>query len=271
LIGHRRPLAAEEIVEDALRIARASAPKSGALSSVIALGGGFAQPSAEDHEAFEAEICDYADLIKTWLGDVDQFLDERARVLVADVWQENSSSVDASEARACVIFPYGFAPGSDLPVTPEPPQPPRFPRRRSGLALAMRPFAPGELVPALDFPLHSASQNPFIVPSENWEPEYTKREAGLEVSYPRQSIRHGETEPSGDSLVVSIPEEGTFTLSWEVHAANLPKFARGEWRIECRTGSLGDPIRSLSELQSVIRELDPDTPEEDDLDSQVAA
>lgn len=269
-IGHRRPLAVEEIVEDALRSARASAPKSDALRSVIAMGGGFAQPTAEDHEAFEAEIRDYAGLLRTWLDEVDHFFDERAAILIADVLQENSSTVDASEARASVVFPDGFARCSDLPAGSEPPETPKFPLRRSALALAMRPFAAGESVPRLDFPL-SPSQSAYLAPSEDWEPQYTKRETGLEVRYPRQTIRHGETELSGDPLMVKCPNEGEFTLRWEVHAANLPNLTRGEWRIHCRTESLGDPIRSLYELQSVLRELDPDAPDEADLDAEVEA
>lgn len=41
-----------------------------------------------------------------------------------------------------------------------------------------------------------------------WEPVYRRVDGRPEISYPRQAIRHGESEPAADPVTLRCADEG---------------------------------------------------------------
>lgn len=255
IIGRRRALDVDALVEDAVRSARAQAPGAGVLSEALAWSGQWAEPTTADHDAFDAQVAQYADQVREWLAEIEAFLTDRSRILVAEIVQTNPSSMDALEARVAARFPLTFEPVTDLPEVPDAPAQPKFPRRRSPLALAMSGFDTS--LPTFDRPIFASALHPVSAVSM-WKPDYRRVDGVLEIDYVRQTIRHDEREVSGDPIMLRCPGEGRHNATWEIHAANLEQCVRGSWAVTTRAETDGDPIQTLADLADVLAEMSPD-------------
>lgn len=253
IVGRRRTLDVESLVEDAIRSARAQAPRGG-LSTAMGIGSPWAPPTAADHERFEAEVDAYAERVREWLTEVDAFLANDARLLIAEVVQTNPTGVDAREARVLVSFPLAFEPVDRLPEVPERPDVPGFPLRRSAMSLAMSGY--GLARPGWDQPLFTSGVSTIEAVSM-WEPHYHV-DGQLRIDYPRQTIRHGEREAAGDPFTLRCPDPGEYEIGWEIHAANLERSIRGTWTLSTRTETAGDPVQTLADLYHMLSQLSAD-------------
>lgn len=256
IIGRRRALDLESLVEDAVRSARAQAPRGAASTAwAWAIGSQWAQPTAADHESFDAEVDAYTERVREWLIEVDAFLADRSRFLIADIVQTNPTGIDAREARVVVSFPLAFASVEKLPEIPERPDVPRFPRRRSTLSLALPGYHLAR--PGWEQPLHMTGISAIEAVSM-WEPHYRRVERQLQIDYPRQTIRHGEREATGDPFTLRCPDGGEHEIGWEIHAANLGRSIRGTWTISTGAETTGDPVRTLADLDDMLSQLSTD-------------
>jgi len=252
VVGRRRPLDVDAIVEDALRSVRAQIPGSSVLSAISPWDRRWAPPTEADQDQFETAVGEYADALRAWMAELDEYLTGCARLLACEVVQTNPAEVDATEARVVIHLPAAFEPVAELPGAPPAPTPPRFPRRRSSLSLAMQ--ANHQDVPRFDAPLiASRLERPVAV--SLWEPGFTRSGGALQIDYPRQTIRHGESEPTGDPFIVRCQASGEFAARWQVHAANLARPATGSWKLTCLTETTGDPVRSIYDLEEMLAAL----------------
>lgn len=254
IVGRRRALDVESLVRDAVRSARSQAPRGG-LTTAMAIGSQWAPPTGADRERFNVEVDAYAERVRDWLTEVDAFLVDHSRILIAEVVQTNPTAVDAREARVLVSFPPAFQPVDELPEIPERPDVPRFPRRRSALSLAMSGYdlpRPGWGRPLLTSGISA------IEAGSMWEPRYRRVDRQLQIDYPRQTIRHGEREETGDPFTLRCTDAGEHEIGWEIHAANLERSIRGTWTISARTETLGDPVKTLADLDDMLWQLSTD-------------
>jgi len=260
-VGSRRPLEIDELVEDAVRNARAQAPGAHCMGMLAVARYEYAEPTAADHERFDELVAQYADAVRAWLVEIDAYLTERSHILVASILQTNPTDVDATDALVLARFPQGFAAG-EITNAPDAPGLPSFPLRRSAMSIAMRDY--GALARQSVVRPYIGGISPVGIGevASLWQPDYEQRLAGLQVSHRRQPIRHGEEEVSGDPLVLTCPETGEHPIEWEVRAANLPRAATGTWTITCDSTQTGDPVRSIHDLGELLATLegkDPDT------------
>lgn len=259
-IGSRRPLEIDELVEDAVRNARAQAPGTGSTRMLAMARYEYAEPTAADQERFDELVSEYVDAVRAWLIEIDAYLTERSRILVASILQTNPADVDATDALVLARFPHGFAPG-EITNAPDAPEVPTFPLRRSAMSIAMRDYGVfGHQSVARPY-LGGISHLGIGEVASLWEPDYEQRPAGLQASYRRQPIRHGEEEVAGEPLVLTCPETGEHRIEWEIHAANLPRAATGTWTITCHSTQTGDPVRSMYDLRELLATLDDKDPD----------
>lgn len=242
LLGVRRPLDLDLLVEDAVRTAAAASTRSTAAVAIT----GRLPATARQRERFQSEVEEYGGAIRSWLEDVDAWRRGRAALLDAEVIQRNRSTVDAQGAGVYVLCPDSFEPLEGFSLDPpEEPQAPAPPAPRSvlegldGSALLDRPI----MAPSLLF-----DERPALTLSL-WDPDYDRYQGGLRISWMRQPVRHGEEERTGEPFRVLVPA-GTHTLSWEVHAANMAKARSGEWHMVCRDTTEGEPIVTMAQLRA---------------------
>jgi hypothetical protein len=101
--------------------------------------------------------------------------------------------------------------------------------------------------------------------ARNRAPSYSEqRDGALRVTYPRQTIYHRESGSAGDELVVRLGVGGEYTIAWTVSAANLPKPRHGSFALDVSYEVTGDAIATMHELRSLLRELDPCPPDDDE-------
>lgn len=253
--GARRDLDHQAIWEDAVTRAKAAAPREGYFGSVL-LGamGQFAKPTEEDHEEFAQRVDAYGGEVKDWLEKISEAVKAEMAVLVASVQLTNPAKVDATEARVILRFSGGFTMAPAIHKLEEPPPVPKFPFRRSRLAPPMSGFGLGPDYPPM--PMIAAQTRTKFDMSQfsPGAPDYEEDDGMLVVSYPRRTIRHGETGTAGDDLRVRGTETGEHDIVWEIHASNLENAATGTFTvINCE--ELGEPVRTLGELEHLLVEL----------------
>jgi len=263
VLGRRRALDVAALVEDARHETEIISAGAG-LTGVIT--GLYLPPRAADHDEFKDRVGDYLTSVREWLVDVEVFLDARARILVGRAVQSNPARVDASKARVGLSFPPGFRRAS-LPTPPAEPKQPEFPRHRSPLAIMgdAASFASGS---PWDGPLMRVPSAALLglQNADRRTPSYDEDSESLSVSWPRQTIHHGEDEYSGAEFEVeTTAPPGTYEVLWTVRGENLPKERSGAVTVEvCR--ELVEPIRTLDELRAHLRTLNPEAtdPEDDE-------
>lgn len=235
----------EAIAENAGAEARANKP----LKPFLSLQG-YAQPTAADHEEYERDVEQYEQEIRKWATEAKEWLEEQALIFEGRVIMRNTSSVDAKDAGLYLTFPTGSKPLIDPPKPPDPPERPKFPLRKSALAIAMDPSSGvgswfSQRGTGLSFKPPDLESVASI-----WDPDYeVLRDGRLLVTYPRQNIHHGEREAAGRPFRVKLPM-GENLVSWEAHAANLPRHSSGHWKIT--TEAPRSPISSLFDLENAL-------------------
>jgi hypothetical protein len=235
----------DSVVEDARSTALASRPL-GLLFTVMK----YAKPTKEDHAKYEADVESYAQKVRSWAEEAEAWVRAHDPVLHAQVIQENPSSVDAEDAGVYIFFPPGTKGHPDPELPPEPPARPRFPLRKSPLAMAMDPFSGGYPLPRVS----SVSLTPpdLVEAVSRWDADYDEMSDGrLRLSWRRQPVRHGESEPVGNAFMVRLPV-GEHTVRWEVHARNLPWNVSGTWTVSYRPNYSGEPIDTLTALEAAL-------------------
>ena len=263
LFGARRELDLDAIREDAISRAHAAAPRDGMLETLL-LGtmGQFAKPTKEDRQEFALKVEEYGEQLGGWLEEIKEPVEAEMAVLVAQVELRNEAKLDAGEARVVLRFPKGFAAAGDAEEVEEAPPVPKLPLRRAGLGL-MDPgsnLAPRYPAPR---PIAAHTHPPFALPPMSMEePDYNKDGEDLVVSYPRQTVRHGETASAGDELRVRATGDQVYEVAWEIHASNLKRAARGTVQVR-RSYEIGEPVRTLAELEHLLVELGLAEPDEE--------
>jgi hypothetical protein len=252
-----RPVDVESVVEDARTTALASRPL-GLLFTMMK----YAKPTAEDHAKYEADVETYAEEVRSWAQEAETWLRARESVLSARVIQRNPSSVDAEDAGVYVFLPPGTEEHSDPEGPPTPPERPSFPLRKSALSMALDPPSFGAHYLPRVTPMEITPPG-YIEAASVWEADYERMPDGrLRVTYQRQPVRHGETEPTGRPFEVRLPP-GDHEVRWEVHARNLSHHASGVWTVACHPDYSGDPITTLAELEEALG-VEREDPAEDD-------
>lgn len=247
-----RSIDVDAVVENARKQALARRPADVSLPPTQ-----FARPTRADHEQYDKEVEDYAKKLRAWVLEAGDYYHRRNAVLHARVIQSNPSSVDADDAGVHFIFPAGTEKVEDEQPPSEPPTPPQFPLRRAGLGflideqnarmaagwsgVSVRP--PIRALRALGQQMKARSIR---------DAQYERLADGrLEVSYPRQSIRHGEQEPAGRPFQVRLPA-GEHEVEWRVHAHNLREKATGTWTVNFHEDYSRAPITSLAQLEAAL-------------------
>jgi hypothetical protein len=160
-------------------------------------------------------------------------------------------------------FPASFAAAAAVDPVPEPPQAPAFPRRPSLFRQMREPPTP-YFGPSAGITVARAYSRRDLerIERSTRDPDYTETDAGLEVGYGRAPIHHGEIGSPGNELQVSCSEPGEHEIAWQIHARNMPVAVRGSVRISYREEEVGDPVRSLADLEGLLVELGLAEPDE---------
>ena len=259
-VGRRRELDVEAIVLDAVAEARRVAPsrKPASIASVAMMAGlsEHAAPSSGDYKKFDALLADYGEEVGEWLrARVEPFLEETSKLLVAEVVTGNDTKLDAVSSRIRLAFPPGFAEG-ELASPRSEPAAPKFPYRPSPLSAiawerpSLFPAGGGGFDQLHDYAKLAALRvhDPADARASNGE---------LMVTYPRQTIHHRERNLAGTQLVIEAGAEGEHTVGWTVSASNLPKPRHGSVKVIVKFENVGTSVRTIAELRSLLRSLDP--------------
>lgn len=245
-VGPHRPLDVEAVISDGRARAVNTVPRHPALL----LTAGLRTPTADELERFEEKVDRYVEELRAWVADAEQWRQAERFTLRAFVVQRNASTVDAEDAGVHVTFPPGTEDAEDSTLTfrATPPVAPVFQSKpmwmMSGIGSGYADF--GISRPVLDF---GVPATPLV---SVWQPSYrTASDGALEVSYPRQSLRHGEREHSGDAFEVRLPL-GEHEVEWRVHAANMAHSRTGTWKVTCSDEAAGVPITTLAELETEL-------------------
>jgi hypothetical protein len=262
VFGLRRPVDFEAVAHDALERARANAPGEGALENYLTMSQEYAPPNETDHELFDQLVDEYEAQLRDWLEQITEPLSSRAAVGVFAVELRNPGEIDAEKARVVLRFPASFA-AAAVEQVPEPPQAPAFPRRPSLFRQMSEPLTP-HFGPSAGIALATAysRRNLERIERSVGEPDYTETVEGLEVDYGRAPIHHGEIGSPGNELQVSCSEPGEHEVLWQIHARNMPEAARDSLRVGYRDEEVGDPVRTLADLEDLLVELGLAEPDE---------
>lgn len=244
-----RSVDVDAVVENARRQALARRPADIALPPMQ-----FARPTRADHEHYDKDVEDYAKKLRAWVLEAGDYYHRRNAVLHARVIQSNPSSVDADDAGVHFIFPAGTEKVDDEQPPSAPPTPPQFPQRRAGLGFLIEEqntrMAAGWSGVTVRQPIGVLRKQ--MKARSIWDAQYERLADGrLEVSYPRQSIRHGEHEPAGRPFQVRLPA-GEDEVEWRVHAHNLREKATGTWTVNVHDDYSRAPITSLAQLEAAL-------------------
>jgi hypothetical protein len=262
LAGRRRALDTSALLEDVLRETDL-ATKGSMMMSASRLIQGFVPPSAQDQREYAKLVEAYTEQFPSWLEKVDDFLIENSRLLVADVVTTNDTKLDAEDARITLSFPAGFSEGELLSPPTEPTQP-EFPYRRSALSVMHKGFS-GPTYSGRTYALAMPGIQSLMAGARNRAPSYNEqRDGALRVTYPRQTIHHRERDSAGDELVVRLGVGGEHAIGWTASAANLPKPRHGSFTLDVSYEVTGGAIATMCELRSLLRELDPCPPDDDE-------
>jgi hypothetical protein len=255
VFGGFRDLDHEAIREDAIARAKRSEPQDGMIGSMLfGAMGQFEKPTEKDREEFAQKVEAYGEDLKAWLERVAEPIKQEMEVLVATVVLDNPAPLDAAEARVNLRLADGFGMAPEVEELEEPPQVPAFPLRRSrlvpqGLGVDYGPHYP--TVPSISALARTRSDRPRISLEE---PTYEEADGAVVVSYPRRTVRHGETGTAGDDLRVRCSKPGSYKVAWEIHASNLEKPATGALTVS-RDPEPGEPVQTLTDLEHLLVEL----------------
>lgn len=210
------------------------------------LGGafGFAKrtPATEEEKAeFEEKVEAYLGRVRKWLTAYERWEQERHELVRVTLRFENDGRVPCVGGIYEVHFPDPFEQGPDeYPELEGAPSRPKF--TRPG------PWSfPNLMVPAtFDIPRVS----PIDTFSNVSNTRFRKGSVIVEVGV--KKLLHGVTEDS-DPFLLRAPNDGAFTVPWQIHAENLPEAVSGELRLELITKiERGEPIKDLEELLALI-------------------
>lgn len=256
VFGLRRPVDLEAVARDALERARANAPGEGALENYLTIRHQYAPPNETDHELFDQLLDEYEVELHGWLEEIAEPLRSRAAVGLFAVELRNPGEIDADKARVVLHFPASFTAAASVDPVPEPPRAPAFPRRPSLFRQMREPPIPHSgRSPGITLARGYSRRNLERIEHSIGEPEYTQTGEGLEVDYGRAPIHHGEIGSPGNELQVSCSEPGAHEIIWQIHARNMPEAARGSVRIGYHDEEVGDPVRTLGDLEGLLVEL----------------
>jgi len=104
-VGRPPAADADAIVEDALRSARAQNPGSNVLSAISNWDRRWVPPTEVDHDCFETAAGEYAEALRAWLGELDEYLTDRARLLACAVVQTNPPRSTRRRPASSSAFP----------------------------------------------------------------------------------------------------------------------------------------------------------------------
>ncbi len=261
VVGVRRPLDIERLVEDALAHARAEEPDErtgqGAVAMMV-----WAPVTREDRRLFAQRVEQYGKEVRSWVQRVDAYITEQSRQLVAQLRISNETRVDALNARVELHLPPDFR-KAQMPMPPSEPGAPEFPRRPGpwGAASVLRPSLP------ISIPSNSLRAIASVMAGPPPRaPSYNRdADGGLLAAWPRLTVHHGEANLAGAPLAVSALAPGRHIIAATVTGENLPKPQHRQLTAEVRFAIEGAPVRAMDELRHVLREMDPfPAPDEDE-------
>lgn len=207
-----------------------------ALASSLGVG-----PVTEaERSEFESRVDEYVDSLRAWIGEYLDWRDTISQLFVTDLQFENRGRVPARDLVVQLRSPEPFEAWENPPDSPERPTRPRFERRSPFDILGMS--TPALRIPEIagDFHLPSIEGNVS-------NPRY--RDGSVVVELDVGKLLHGVPEETDDPLVLRVPDDGDYVVTWQIHAENLEEPASGELALVVETEPIdGPPISSLSEL-----------------------
>jgi hypothetical protein len=173
-------------------------------------------PSCELVEQAVRGVADGADELASVV--LDPYDDS---TLATEAHAENDGQSVAEGVTLRLTLPDGAAAvkdEDDLSITP-PPETPAFERQ----SLIRMPFTPLHTIPTVALPKFSLSSAPSAVAG----PELLLDRGRVIAQFRVETVTHGVTALSRNSLLVMPDSPGTYVLPWEAHVGNLRHPARG--------------------------------------------
>ena len=203
--------------------------------------------TAEEKAEFEARVKTYLTRVRQWLRDYQEWHREIHELVSFKLRFENNGRVPANDVRVEVHFPDPFDEGpEDYPVIDSPPARPKF-ARKSRFGIPDLGFSPSlGALSALD------RVGPIRMPQPRNVSRPRYRRGSVFVDIEITKLIHGVYEES-DMLTLRLPQDGTYRIPWQIHAANLAEPTRGEIEFQLATEvETGGPIVDLDVLRQIV-------------------
>jgi hypothetical protein len=193
---------------------------------------------------FQARVDEYIAKLKKWLNDYATWREQVGQVFSGSLQFDNRGRVPARDIRAYLDFPSEFVAVGEFPQLPKVPERPVFKRRTLQDMFSVPAFS--GFYPAIGIPASSIVGRPNVR-----GPRYRKQ--SRRVEYTIDKLIHGLSELSEDPVLFRIEKDGTYRVSWEIHAENLPEPTRGELIVHVETEIRDHP--PVTALDQILAEL----------------
>lgn len=204
-----------------------------------------AGPLTEKERAdFQVQVDVYIAELKKWLNDYATWREQVGLVFSGSLQFDNRGRVPARDIHAYLDFPSEFVPVEEFPQLSKVPVRPVFKRRTLQDMFSVPAFS--GFYPAIGLAANSIAGRPNVR-----GPRYRKE--SRRVEYTIDKLIHGLSEPSDDPVLFRIENDGTYRVSWEIHAENLPEPTRGDLTVHVDTEVRDHP--PVTALDQILAEL----------------
>ena len=205
--------------------------------------------TAQERADFQARVDEYVSGLKKWLNDYATWREQVGLVFTGN-WQfDNRGRVPARDIHAYLDFPSEFVAVEEFPQLSNVPERPVFKRRTWQDIFSVPAFS--GFYPAIPLGANSIVGRPNVR-----GPRYRKESQSKEsqrVEYTIDKLIHGLSELSDDPVLFRIEKDGTYRVSWEIHAENLPEPTRGDLTVQVDTEVRDHP--PVTALDQILAEL----------------
>lgn len=208
------PAARELDVRDIPGADRLRSPILTAIAGAVeAVSGKYESVTEEDRKTFEGSVETYLASLRTFIPNWLSYLETRRELIYFVAHVDNSGGAPATQASVRLHFPDPCVKG-EAHERPKQPSRPSFSRRLKPLAA----FAAGESVRDRLL-VETMRPRHFEPPNLNLTGPFYE-DGSVKVRFEYASIPHHDPFNT-DPFLIRIPEAGTFTIGWSVHASNL--------------------------------------------------
>jgi hypothetical protein len=198
----------------------------------------------QERRDFQARVDDYVSELKKWLNNYATWREQVGLVFSGNLQFDNRGRVPARDIHAYLDFPSEFVAVEEFPQLSSVPERPVFKRRTWQDMFSVPAFS--GFYPAIGLGANSIVGRPNVR-----GPRYRKE--SRRVEYTIDKLIHGLPELSDDPVLFRIEKDGTYRVSWEIHAENLPEPTRGELTVHVDTEVRDHP--PITALDQLLAEL----------------